>query len=312
VRPLIRAVMQSVVVYTGAVSTWSFVSSYYLAQRQVLSPLVVMRSGVGIVYGAGVVALLIIWQLRHHRQFLEAIQRQEQLEREILAQQRNETVAQMALGIAHDFNNTLMTVGMNIELATEVPSEMDTSISRIRTVLDHGRQLTRQLMLYANATHDRRVLDISTTIQSMADLIRSAVPRQIQVHYDLVDATPCLVDPLQITQVVMNLVINGAEALADHGSITITSFARQLDGEPLVVLQISDTGCGIPPELLHRIFDPFFTTKPNGHGVGLSSSARIIREHGGTISVTSQPNTGTTFTIVLPRVEVLQERMVNA
>jgi CheY-like chemotaxis protein/anti-sigma regulatory factor (Ser/Thr protein kinase) len=107
-------------------------------------------------------------------------------------------------------------------------------------------------------------------------------------------------DASQIQQLIMNLATNAGEAIESHGTVTITTSARQSDSEQQVVIEVKDTGCGMDESTRARIFDPFFTTKFTGRGLGLAAVLGIIRSHNGSISVESTPGAGSTFTVVLP------------
>jgi CheY-like chemotaxis protein len=158
-------------------------------------------------------------------------------------------------------------------------------------------------------------VDLSNLVRSGADLIRSNVPGRIALHLDLPDALPAvLADRSQVQQVLMNLVINGAEAIGSGaGEITIRTDLRQLGEDELrgatggelqpgayVCLEVADSGSGMSEETRAKIFDPFFTTKFLGRGLGLAAVAGILRSHGGTIRVASEPGRGSVFTVLLP------------
>jgi CheY-like chemotaxis protein len=160
-------------------------------------------------------------------------------------------------------------------------------------------------------------VSINGTIEDNIRFLEAAIPKQVEFVLDLDREDPTVTgDPSQLQQVIMNLVINGAEAVGDAvGSITIRTrrvHLERVDGSqwPLsgntlapgdyVRIEVADTGCGMSPEVRSRVFDPFFSTKPKGHGLGLSAVQGIIRAHRGGLGVDSVVGLGTTFRILLP------------
>ena len=125
------------------------------------------------------------------------------------------------------------------------------------------------------------------------------------------DLPPVYVDPKQIQQVFLNLFLNAVQAMQSGGILTVQSGLSKVGGVDMVQVRVTDTGQGIPPQILEKIFTPFFTTKAQGTGLGLAISHRLIEQHGGTLSVTSQDGVGTTFTVELPayRMEEHQQEL---
>jgi hypothetical protein len=145
-------------------------------------------------------------------------------------------------------------------------------------------------------------LDLSQQTKEIVTLIRTSMPQNVRLDLRLAEILPQIeADPVQMQQIVMNLAINGAEAIGDDpGTVTIATFARETDAERQVVLEVRDTGCGMDEATRARIFDPFYTTKFTGRGLGLSAVLGIIRGHHGFISLDSAPGHGSTFTVVPP------------
>ncbi|MBP7618648.1 MAG: PAS domain-containing protein [Geothrix sp.] len=234
--------------------------------------------------------------------------------------QRLEGIGLLAGGIAHDFNNLLTAMTGSLNLAQmKLPSEspVHAHLGNLETILERASDLTRQML--ADSGRGKlhvAAVDLNRTVQEMTELLRVSISKQAQL---LVMPSPrlpaILADATQIHQVVMNLITNASEAIGEReGTITLTTRVEPLTAGQLppappspvmapgnyVVLEVSDTGCGIPPEALTRIFDPFFTTKATGRGLGLSALLGILRAHQGGVRVTSRPSGGTTVTIYLP------------
>jgi len=164
-------------------------------------------------------------------------------------------------------------------------------------------------------------VDVSDLVREIGQLIRTSIPRSIQVQLDLAPDLPAVeADATQIQQLVMNLVINGAEAIGDqNGSVRVTTRLQHVDEDWLaaseltneigpgeyISIEVQDTGCGMDAETQKRIFDPFFTTKFTGRGLGLAAAMGIVHGHKGAIKVYSAPGAGSTFRIFLPALETV-------
>jgi len=235
--------------------------------------------------------------------------------------QKLESIGVLAGGIAHDFNNFLGSILSDTDLAlTELSSGSSPleELRRIRTVAIRAAEIVRQLMIYAvQEKAHRELVDISWLMEEMAELIRVSVSKRGSVKFDFGRNLPLVLgNRAQIRQIVVNLVINASEALAERGIITIATsrvtYGRDLtpnsptessDGS-YVRLSISDTGRGLTEDERVRIFDPFFSTKFAGRGLGLAVVQGIVRAHGGMIDVVSTPGRGTTFHIFLPCADI--------
>ena len=240
---------------------------------------------------------------------------------ESLARQKLETLGTLANGIAHDFNNLLGAVLAQADVALAEcadGSSPEEELERIRNTAFRGSEIVRQLMIYAGKEDAGvELVDVSRTVKDMLELLKVSVSKRAVIETDLIQDLPAVrANGAQIRQIVMNLVMNASDAIGDRdGVIHVTarcvkvgrnSFGgiseRLADGDYLQ-LKVSDTGCGIPPEMQVNVFDPFFTTKSAGHGLGLAVVDGIVRGLGGAISLTSQPEMGTTFQILLPCAE---------
>lgn len=242
------------------------------------------------------------------------------LEEKLRDSQKLESVGLLAGGIAHDFNNLLTGILGNTSMAMNLlpaGSEVAGLLEEVRHAGDRAAELTRQLLAYSGK--GRFVIermDLSRMVRDMDNLIRVTVPRVARVSMELAAGLPPVeADPVQLQQVVMNLVSNAAEAVGVRpGVIGIRTGWREIETAPppaaaragelrpgtYVYVEVSDTGAGMQPETVERIFDPFFTTKFTGRGLGLAAAAGIARSHGGAIQVESAVGRGSTFRLFLP------------
>jgi signal transduction histidine kinase len=237
----------------------------------------------------------------------------------LLQSQKLESLGVLAGGIAHDFNNLLGAMRGNVELAmTETSLERALPfLETLQGLMANGAGLLRQILAYAGPGQtSTRILDLNQLVEEMTHLLGSSISKKARVRLDLHPQLPPMeADPAQIQQVIMNLVINAAEAIGEqNGVITVStrpdelapaSAERLVDGQPIrpgphVRLEVADTGIGMTPEVLKRIYDPFFTTKFAGRGLGLAAIHGIVRGHHGCIQVASQPGRGSTFTLRFP------------
>jgi signal transduction histidine kinase/ActR/RegA family two-component response regulator len=239
---------------------------------------------------------------------------------QMLQVQKLESLGVLAGGIAHDFNNLLTAILGGASTASLVlPADSPAQPHLRDTVLAVRRaaDLTRQLLAYSGKGHfDVRPVDLSTVVREIARLLETSIPRSVQLRLELSKALPAVeADVVQLQQVVMNLVINGAEAIGDRaGSVVVTTSARDIDEASArgafaaqgiaagryVHLLVRDTGSGMDEATREKIFDPFFTTKFAGRGLGLAAVLGIVRAHRGAIQVDSTPGQGTTFSILFP------------
>jgi signal transduction histidine kinase len=226
----------------------------------------------------------------------------------------------LAGGVAHDFNNLLVGVLFNARLVfDDLPPEspLRVPLADIEAAAERAATLTRQMLAYAGKGHFViEQVDLGATVQEMANLMRAAIPKNVEIAVEIApDLPPIKADAAQLTQVVMNLIINGAEAIGEKkGTIhlatsTVDATAEYLArfelGEELasgeyVVLDVSDAGSGMDEHTKARIFEPFFTTKFTGRGLGLAATHGIVRAHRGAISVDTRPGGGSSFRILLP------------
>jgi len=247
------------------------------------------------------------------------ITRQQMLEEQLRQSQKMEAIGQLAGGVAHDFNNILAVIQMQIELAKmdgHFTAEQEMCLGEIETAARRGANLTRQLLLFSRRQRlQPRELDLSDSITSMTKMLRRILGEDIQIQFKYASQPLfVLADAGMIDQILMNLTLNSRDAMPGGGHLIIETAAVEMDelavvqsmqGRPgsFVRLGVSDTGSGIPPDVLPRIFEPFFTTKDvgKGTGLGLATVFSIVQQHQGWINVASEPGRGTTFDIYFPR-----------
>jgi signal transduction histidine kinase len=272
-------------------------------------------------------------------------QERDALQGQLLHVQKLESLGVLAGGVAHDFNNLLTAILGNASLAEmqlEPGHPARRSVGALLAASARASDLTRQLLAFSGRGHFRlQAIDINVQLRDLMVLLEASVSKKVCLRLEAQEGLPCLeADVSQLNQVLMNLVINGAEALDEQGGTVVvrTSVERvdlrdfagpysaivaMPDGSfvvntqraeftgprppapvgRFVCIEVSDTGQGMTPETVARIFDPFFTTKVSGRGLGLAAVQGIIRGHKGMIRVYSEIGRGTIFKVFLPAVE---------
>ena len=242
------------------------------------------------------------------------------VEAHLLQAQKMESMRTMSIGMAHEYNNMLAAILGNISMVIRsLPPEAagHESALQVEATALQAVELTNKIMAYSGKGQLRpKEFNLSDVVTELTNLLSVSVPRGVTLEYHLVDNLPPLFgDPNHIRQVVINLVLNAAEAYPNRqGSVSISSSLRACDRAFLqstfldedfpegqyVCLEVTDRGCGMPPAVQARMFDPFFTTKIRAHGLGLAVVMGVVRAHGGTIRVQSAPNQGTTMQLLFP------------
>ncbi len=231
------------------------------------------------------------------------------LEASLWQAQRLESLGLLAGGVAHDFNNLLTPIlGYTTLQREDLPLDhpLREDLLAIRLAAERGRDLTGQLLAFSRKqVLELRTLDLSVEIRSAAKMLSRVLPENVVLDLRLEPRPlPVRADRTQLHQVFVNLAINARDAMPTGGTLTIATRA-EAEPDPGLLLVVSDTGTGIPPDVLPRIFEPFFTTKERGRGTGLGLSTvfGIVRQHAGRIDVISAPGDGTRFEIHLPRAD---------
>lgn len=234
------------------------------------------------------------------------------LEAQLRHVQKMEAIGRLAGGVAHDFNTLLGAIIGYSEILLDKLDEGDSrrqGVEQIYRGAQRGAGLTRQLLAFSRRqVLQPKVVDLNGVVADMDNMIRRLIGENIELEYELdAELWTVEVDTGQIEQVVMNLVVNAADALSARGWIVLATANRPGigGGADQVALVVRDNGCGMDEAVRSRVFDPFFTTKEQGKGTGLGLSTvyGIVRQSGGSITVESELGQGTTFEVVLPRVE---------
>jgi signal transduction histidine kinase/CheY-like chemotaxis protein len=240
---------------------------------------------------------------------------QERLERE----QKRESLDVVVGGVAHDFNNLLVGVLNGAELLLQdLPqgSPLRETAEMIAKAGERARDVARQVLAYVGKGRSaRQPFDLNRLVRENLPILKAAFPQGVRVEAALDDKLPLVhADPGQMQQVVMNLLVNAAEALPPAGGTIRVTTGVVMPGDPrltavggrttpYVMLEVADTGSGMAADVQARIFEPFFTTKPKGHGLGLAAVKNILRGHDGLIHLDSAPGGGTTIQVYLPGIK---------
>ena len=242
------------------------------------------------------------------------------LERQFQQAQKLESLGVLAGGVAHDFNNILGIISGYCSLLSLEEERCADYLPEIARAVERAAELCRQMLAYAGKTKFVRTrIDLVALMGEMVGMLRSTLSQNVVIRFDKsVDFSPLLGDAGQLRQVVMNLIINAAEAIGEaQGEIRVvlgrTRFAggatdadhlgKEIPPGNYACLEVSDSGCGMDEETRLRIFEPFFTTKFSGRGLGMSAVLGIINTHGGALQLFSLPGQGTRFRIYLPLLE---------
>ncbi len=259
---------------------------------------------------------LEIWEDRKAKQRAEA--EEHRLETLLLEAQKMEAVGKFAGGIAHDFNNLLTGILGFAELGSNTVtrnSEIYNKLQSIITLSKRGSDLVQQLLMFSRKKPlEFEHINVNAFVEEAREFLNRLIEDTIEIHLELQDDIPEIeCDKQQLTQAVMNLVLNARDAMSGKGTVTITTgkcdfrntmVARKTgkQGSQFISLAVSDTGVGISPDKIGNIFEPFYTTKEKdkGTGLGLSIVYSIVNSHGGFIDVDSEENQGSTFRLYLP------------
>jgi len=242
----------------------------------------------------------------------------EQSRAQLRHSQKMEAIGRLAGGVAHDFNNLLTAIlgsCVLISRSADMDSPIQSEVEEITMAADRAAKLTQQLLAFGRKqTMLPVVVDLRKVVTGARSMLARLIGEQVELRVSLGDApVATLVDVGQLEQVLVNLVINAADAIGGSGTLTVTTAPRSLEADvqtehgiiaagAWATLTVEDTGTGMSEETLSRIFEPFFTTKSAGYGTGLGlpTVLGIVEQSGGTIEVDSTVGTGTTFRIYLP------------
>lgn len=225
----------------------------------------------------------------------------------IMESERLALIGQLAANVAHELNNPLQGIVTYSHLLLEkLPEDNGSIVPSLQSVVTQAnrcRDIIRGLLDFSRQRKpDKTIVVLNSVLQECLTLVENqALFHNIELRQEFDRTIPRIIlDPSQLQQVFLNLIINAAEAMEDGGELTIST--RHIPSEHAVAISVTDTGYGIPEDNMDKLFDPFFTTKEVGHGtgLGLAISYGIVREHGGTIDVDSEVGKGTTFTVHLP------------
>jgi len=259
-------------------------------------------------------------QLKGVIEYVRDITDRKKAEDELHQSQKMEAVGRLAGGISHDLNNLLTAIAAYADLLLmDIPESNPSSLQvvEIKSAVEQAASLTGQLLAFSRKqVLQPKALDLNGVVGSMQGLLRRLIGENIDLEIlQAAETGRVRADPGQLEQVILNLVVNGRDAMPRGGTLILETadvdlneaHAKEgmgIDPGPHVMLVVTDTGCGMDEELQSHIFEPFFTTKERhkGTGLGLSTVFGIVKQSKGGISVSSKPGSGTTFKIYLPRV----------
>jgi len=237
-----------------------------------------------------------------------------EIESQLRQAQKMEVLGQLTGGVAHDFNNLLAAVIGNlqlVEMRLEPDSKARAAAERALTAAERGEQVTQRLLAFSRKQRlEPEVTIVDELIEGVRDLLEYSVGANVDIKLDLnTPDTLILIDPAQLENALLNLAINSASAMPNGGALWLrTRHHKSVDGREGMILEVEDTGAGIPAEFLSRVFEPFFTTKRvgEGSGLGLSMVYGFVKQSQGEVEIDSKPGEGTKVSIWLPQTDPLQ------
>lgn len=268
-------------------------------------------------------------KIDHFVAIIRDITRECQMEQQLIQSHKMEAMGTLAGGIAHDFNNILAAINGFTELALCAAEKNTTVHKNLSEVLKAGHratELVRQILAFSRQTiPECKPMKVKLVVEEAAKLLRSSLPATIEIRQNLISNGMVTADPTQIHQVVMNLGTNAAHAMQAKGGVLefdlrdefvdgdVAARYPEIQSGPFLKFTVSDTGHGMPQEIIDHIFEPFYTTKANdeGTGMGLSVVQGIVSNCGGMITVSSEPNKGSSFSVFLPSIKSPSELKKN-
>ncbi len=274
---------------------------------------------IGLVVGAGAAWAASVGLTRR------ALRRVRAAERRARSAERMAEIGAMTGGLAHEIKNPLSTIGLNAQLLAEAiedskageseRSRMLARVGALRREADRLREILSDFLEFAGQMRlDKRETDLNALVGELVDFFTPEAQRHgVRLRAELAPGELiATVDPKLIKQALLNLMLNATQAMGVNANagdpharprelILRTLPAREPDGSEVARMEVIDTGPGVPEELRERIFTPYFTTKSGGSGLGLPTTRRIAEEHGGRVELHSEPGTGSSFAVVVPR-----------
>jgi two-component system NtrC family sensor kinase len=231
---------------------------------------------------------------------------------QLVQSEKMASLGTLTSGVAHELNNPLNNISTSVQILLEELEDADLDYKRqllrdTESQIERARDIVKALLEFSrDRSFSPKPVHFRDLVSQTLKLIKGEVPANMRIKVDVPDSIEAEMDPRRIQQVLINLILNGAQAIDGAGSLYIEAWEKEGNGG--FYFQVRDTGKGIPPEDLPKIFDPFFTTKGVGHkdvgqgsGLGLPVSQGIIEQHGGWIKAESEAGKGSTFTVFLPK-----------
>jgi signal transduction histidine kinase len=251
---------------------------------------------------------IFILHLRWKKRFNSYLKKMKEEEAQIIHLEKMASLGILSAGVAHEINNPLTFLITNLNILLSYMDQegriSEDKMKEVRPIVEECLEGTNRikrvigdLLSFSRRSKGKKALtDINRLLDATIKILWNEIKYKVDIIKDYRASTRIWVDPNQISQVFLNIIINGAYAIKDRGTIYISTHE---DGENIFT-RISDTGCGIPQKELSKIFEPFYTTR-GGTGLGLSVSNTIVKSHGGEIKIESEVGRGTSFTIILPK-----------
>jgi signal transduction histidine kinase len=251
-----------------------------------------------------------------HRQLQQTHRELEQAHQQLIRTEKLASIGQLAAGVAHEINNPLGTITIFSHMMMKSLAEDDPRRADLKMVIDEAsrtKEIVKGLLSFARETVLKPgMVNLNMIVVDVLNLIANqSLFFNITLDKELDPALPDMfLDPAQLKQVFLNIILNGAQAMEGSGVLTVST-KLLLDGKTIQV-SFTDTGPGIPEETMRKLFEPFFTTKEKGTGLGLAIAYGIIDRHGGRIDVRSRVGEGATFILTLPVLEDGDKRLIHA
>ncbi len=263
-------------------------------------------------------------KIAHFIAVKQDITERKKIEAQYMRAQRMESIGTLAGGVAHDLNNILAPILMSIDMLKTMSEnpQAATILDTIEISAKRGADIVRQVLSFARGLEGERVeVQPKHLLKDLQNIIKDTFPKDIRLQFSIPkDTWTILGDPTQVHQLLLNLSVNARDAMPNGGTLSIEVENFVLDDQyaamnpqatpgRYVTISVTDSGTGIPREIIDKIFDPFFTTKDfnKGTGLGLSTVMAVVKSHHGLINVYSEPSKGTTFKVYLPAVETSDE-----